>query len=118
MSNVKEKEIHDVKYYLFSVGWSNEDKAFIARVAEFPSLAAHGETQEEALAELRIVLREVLEDMAATRETIPEPFSLKKYSGKLNLRMSESLHRQLAIEASWQGVSLNQMINNKLSSSS
>lgn len=50
----------------FSVAWSPEDEAFVARVEEFPSLAAHGSTEEEALAELKGVVRSVLEDLDAS----------------------------------------------------
>lgn len=51
--------------YLYSVAWSEEDEAFVARVAEFPSLAAHGDTQEEALGEIKKVVKFVLSDLKA-----------------------------------------------------
>ena len=59
--------------YSYTVAWSDEDDAFIARITEFPSLAAHGKSQENALRELRGVVEFVLEDLAATREPIPGP---------------------------------------------
>ena len=62
----------------------------------------------------RTVVRLVLDDLAAGRETIPEPLGRRQYSGKLNLRMSKELHRRLAVESSSQGVSLNNWINAKL----
>ena len=31
------------EHYLYTVGWSEDDEAYVARVAEFPSLAAHGD---------------------------------------------------------------------------
>ena len=102
---------------MISVLWSQEDQCYLARAAEFESLMAHGETQEEALAEIKTLLKAVLKDLEENNETIPEPFSTRNYSGKLNLRMPESLHRQLSIEASQQGVSLNQLINLKLAAS-
>ena len=100
--------------YLYSVGWSEEDQAFIGRVAEFSLLAAHGPTLEKALREIKLVVQVVLDDLAASGEEIPEPFSKRSYSGKLNLRMPEVLHRRLVLEAAQQGVSLNQWINQKL----
>jgi len=100
--------------YLYSVGWSDEDNAFIARIAEFPSLAAHGETQEKALSEVKSVLKFVLADLKTNKEAIPEPFGRKSYSGRLVLRMPKDLHRQLAVEADQQGVSLNYLLNRKL----
>ncbi len=100
--------------YLYSVVWSADDKAFIGRVLEFPSLAAHGNTQEKALREIRSVVRYALEDLADSRELAPEPLSKRRFSGTLNLRMPKHLHRQLAIEAAQEGVSLNHWINTKL----
>jgi predicted HicB family RNase H-like nuclease len=106
--------IYAVDHYLYSVGWSEEDEAYIARVAEFPSLAAHSETQDAALLEIKKVVRAVLKDLAASKEPIPEPYGKRSFSGRLNLRMPEYLHRQLVIEAAQQGISLNQLINLKL----
>ncbi|MBS1987330.1 type II toxin-antitoxin system HicB family antitoxin [Candidatus Dependentiae bacterium] len=39
----------------------------------------------------------------------------KMFSGTLNLRMSPDLHAHLAIEAAQKGMSLNELINDKLS---
>lgn len=106
-----------VEEYLYSVGWSDEDKAFVARVAEFPSLATHGNTQNEALSEIKSVVKFVIADLKKSKEAIPEPFGKRSYSGRLVLRMPEYLHRQLAVEATHQGVSLNQLLNLKLETS-
>src|SRR5690606_724480 len=102
---MKQQSLFNVEHYLFSVSWSEADQAYLAQVAEFPSLMTHGDSQTEALEELKQVLNVVLQDLAAHREPVPEPFGQRHYSGKLNLRMPVSLHRQLAIEAAQQGVS-------------
>ena len=100
--------------YSYSVSWSEADKLFIGRVIEFPSLAAHGSTQEKALHEIRTVVEYVLEDLHASREPIPSPLGKREYSGKLNVRMTKDLHRRLALESELQGVSLNTLITTKL----
>lgn len=100
--------------YSFNVTWSDEDKVFIGRVIEFPSLAAHGNTQEKALKEIRGVVKFVLEDMAGAGEKIPQPLSKREFSGKLNVRMPKDLHRRLTVESECEGVSLNTWINRKL----
>jgi predicted HicB family RNase H-like nuclease len=41
----------------------------------------------------------------------------KTFSGTLNLRMSPDLHAHLALEAAKKGISLNELINEKLSRS-
>ncbi len=101
--------------YSYVVAWSDEDNAFVARVTEFPSLAAHGSSQEKALREVRSVVAFVLEDLAAEGEETPVPLGKRMYSGRLNLRMSKQLHRRLAAESAAEGVSLNSLINLKLS---
>ena len=108
---------YDAQEYLYSVVWSEDDQAFIGRVLEFPSLAAHGDTQEDALREIRSAVGYALEDLDDCGEAAPEPLSKRSFSGTLNLRMSKHLHRQLAEEAAQEGISLNQWINAKLAAS-
>jgi predicted HicB family RNase H-like nuclease len=107
-----------VDKYSYSVTWSPDDEVFVAWVAEFPSLAAHGDTHDEALAEIKAVVAAVVDDLQANGEHVPEPFSLRSFSGKLVLRMPKSLHRDLVFEAEREGVSLNQLITSKLSRAS
>ncbi len=101
--------------YSYVVSWSEEDKVFVGKVLEFPSLAAHGESQESAMREVRTVVEHVLGDLAESGEPIPAPFGQRRYSGKLNIRIPEELHRQLAIDSERHGISLNMLINLKLS---
>lgn len=110
----KSKQTTKSKRYLYSVGWSELDRVFVARVAEFSSLSAHGDSQEAALREIKFVVEAVIEDLQQAGEPIPEPIGTRAYSGKLNERMPKALHRQLAGEAALQGVSLNDWINHKL----
>jgi predicted RNase H-like HicB family nuclease len=117
VKKTKKESSPKLEQYLYSVGWSEADEAFVARVAEFPSLAAHGETQEEALREIKDVVGFVLKDLTESNEPIPEPFGKRSFSGRLVLRMPEYMHRQLALEAMQQGISLNQLLNLKLEAS-
>ncbi len=119
MSNLSIKEKtkeYRPENYSFTVAWSDEDEAFVSRVVEFPSLAADGNTQENALREIRGLVGHVIEDLIADGEPIPEPLGKRRYSGKLNVRMPSELHRRLALESEYQGVSLNALINLKLAS--
>lgn len=104
-----------VEHYHFSVCWSEEDEAYLARVAEFRSLSAHGDSMEEALQELQSLMRFVIDDLKASGEYIPEPLSQRDYSGRFNVRTPKDLHRKLSMKAAQEQVSLNQYIVNKLS---
>ena len=46
---------------------------------------------------------------------IPEPQPEQTYSGKFSLRLPKSLHRDLALIAKQEGISLNQYVNSVLS---
>ncbi len=74
---VKKENAPKVEQYLYSVGWSEEDAAFVARVAEFSSLAAHGDTLENALREIKNGVGFVLQDLEENNEPIPEPFGTR-----------------------------------------
>lgn len=104
----------DVSHYTYRVTWSAEDGEFLATCAEFPSLSWLASSQIEALQGLEGMLREVIADMEEQGEQVPEPFAERSYSGKFNLRVGESLHRELAIHAAEDGMSLNQYVLRKL----
>jgi predicted HicB family RNase H-like nuclease len=96
--------------YTYRVEWSEEDRTHIAHCIEFPSIMAHGATPGKALAEIETAVAAAVEWMHAGGESVPEPLGLKKYRGNLTLRIPSDTHRQLAIRAAEEGVSLNQYI--------
>ncbi|WP_114906478.1 MULTISPECIES: type II toxin-antitoxin system HicB family antitoxin [Ornithinimicrobium] len=108
----------DITHYGYRVTWSAEDQEFLATCLELPSLSWLASTQEEALAGLRDLVREVVDDLTATGEPVPEPFATRNYSGKFNLRVGEHLHRQLAVNAAQEHLSLNQYLVRRLSDAS
>ncbi|MCL2845764.1 MAG: type II toxin-antitoxin system HicB family antitoxin [Chitinivibrionia bacterium] len=68
----------DVKKYSYLIVWSQEDNAYIACCAEFPSLSAHGETKEKALAEIENVVGASIEWLEEENDVIPLPLWQKK----------------------------------------
>ena len=106
--------IPDVTHYTYRVTWSPEDQEFVATCLELPCLSWLAPTQDEALHGLRDLVNTVVEDMHRNGEPIPDPLSSRNYSGKFNLRVGERLHRQLAIKAAEEHLSLNQYVIRKL----
>lgn len=102
--------------YTYQVFWSEEDQEYVATVLEFPSLSWLAAARREAEDGLIDLVEEVLKDMEESGETAPVPFGAQTYSGKFQVRTSHSLHRKLVIEAARDGVSLNALVNSKLSS--
>jgi predicted HicB family RNase H-like nuclease len=104
----------DVSHYTYRVAWSVEDGEFVATVAEFPSLSWLAPSQVEALQGLEAVLADVVADMQEQGEDVPEPISERRYSGKFNLRLGEKLHREVALRAAEENLSINQWVVRKL----
>lgn len=113
----KASEQDSAMLYCYTIGWSETDQAYIARVAEFPSLAAHGRTQVIALRQIRLVVAAVLEELHRSGEPIPEPYGKRSFSGQFRIRIPPDRHRELVIEAATQHVSLNTLVNLKLEAS-
>lgn len=102
------------KHYTYRVTWSEEDGEHLALCAEFPSLSYLAANPTVALKNMVKLVGEVVEDMAANGEPIPMPLADKQYSGKFMVRVPPEQHRNLAIQAAEQGISLNRYISSKL----
>ncbi len=100
--------------YTYRVTWSEEDNEYVGLCAEFPSLSWLASTPEAALRGIRKVVGEVVADIEAKGELVPEPIATKQYSGKFLVRVPPELHRRLALEAAEAGVSLNRIASEKL----
>jgi len=95
--------------YPVEVHWSNEDRLFIAAVYDLPGCLADGATEAEAIAAAHLVAEDWLAVAKKERREIPEPSSTAAASGKFNLRIPSSLHRELQNRARREHVSLNQL---------
>jgi len=100
--------------YPFEIFYSDEDEGYIAIVPDLPGCSAFGETEEDALREVRNAVKSYLCALKAERRPIPAPSSIPSASGKITLRMPKSLHARLALESKTEGVSLNQYMLYKL----
>ncbi|WP_392532410.1 type II toxin-antitoxin system HicB family antitoxin [Nostoc sp. C117] len=58
--------------YEISLYWSRENEAFIAEVPELPGCAADGETYQEALHNVELVMEEWIETAKDLGRSIPE----------------------------------------------
>ncbi|PIT79579.1 toxin-antitoxin system HicB family antitoxin [Limnohabitans sp. JirII-29] len=104
----------NINHYTYRVTWSPDDNEHIGLCAEFPSLSWLAPSPEKALAGIRKVVSNVVADMQANKELIPEALSEKNYSGRFIVRVPSVVHRSLATEAAEQGVSLNRLVSAKL----
>lgn len=66
-----------LKYYSYSVNYSLEDDAYIAECIEL-GIMAHGETQENAITEIKEATRVHLLMLEEDGEEVPQPITLEK----------------------------------------
>ena len=59
--------------YEVIIYWSQEDAAFIAEVPELSGCAADGQTYQEALANVQVIIQEWIETAKELGRPIPKP---------------------------------------------
>jgi predicted HicB family RNase H-like nuclease len=101
--------------YAYRVIWSEEDAQCVGLCAEFPSLSWLAPTPEKALRGIRKMVADAVKDMKANGESLPKPLCSRRYSGKFMVRVPPEVHRQLALKAADENVSLNRLVSAKLS---
>jgi antitoxin HicB len=92
----------------------NEDGTWFARIVEFAGCMTEGDTQTEALANLEDAMMAWVEVKIEDGDSIPEPITVDDYSGKFMVRVAKSLHRDIALRADREGVSLNAFVSAQL----
>jgi len=103
-----------VDRYTYRISWSEDDKEFVGLCIEFPSLSWLAKSPEEALRGIRNIINETVIDMQNDGEVPPAPLSGRTYSGKFIVRIPPVTHRELALKAAEDGISLNRLISVKL----
>ncbi len=100
--------------YAIVVAFSEEDKGYIATVPELPGCSAFGDTEEEAIKEVKVAVSLWLFAARKAKRKIPEPIVEKMFNGRFPLRIPEDVRRRLELEAKRRGVSLNDLILQKI----
>jgi predicted RNase H-like HicB family nuclease len=89
----------------------DDDRPWRATVEELPGLEVRGTTPPDAAARVPAAMAEWIANAQAEGREVPEPRDVRAYSGKLLLRMPQSLHAEVALAAERDQVSLNAYIN-------
>ncbi|MHB1167254.1 MAG: type II toxin-antitoxin system HicB family antitoxin [Carboxydocellales bacterium] len=106
--------------YLAIIRPINEEDGggFLAEIPALKGCFSDGETQEEALLNLKDAKLAWLRTALKRGQKIPLPDAEEKseeYSGKFTLRLSKAMHKELALAAQKENLSLNQYIISLLS---
>ena len=83
-------------------------------MVELPNVSAFANTPESALDELYVAWEGMEECYHDDGEDIPIAPSRKEYSGQFNVRIDRRIHRNLVLEATKAGISLNALVAQKL----
>lgn len=59
--------------YEIIIYWSEDDKAFIAEVPELPGCAADGDTYQEAITNVEVIIQEWIKTAKELGRPIPKP---------------------------------------------
>ena len=100
--------------YTYRLEWSEDDGQYVGLCTEFPSLSWLASTHLAAINGIRAVVAESVDDLRKNKEPIPEPIAVKHYSGKFQVRVPPEVHRRLALEAAEANISINRLVNAKL----
>jgi len=102
----------DLSKYPFEIHALSEDEGggYLINFTDFNKCFSDGETVEEAVKNGLDALAETIYALEAEGFPVPEPGSGGAYSGKLPLRISKTLHAQLARQSRVEGVSMNSLV--------
>ncbi len=93
------------KGYEAIIEYDEEDRLFVGRVINTKDIIVFdGISVDELEQSFQSVIDEYLVDCQVLNKTPDKPFS-----GRFNLRVSSDLHRKVALKASKQGLSLNNL---------
>jgi predicted HicB family RNase H-like nuclease len=93
--------------YLKIVEWSDEDGCYVGACPGLMLGGVHGDDEAKVYAELCRVVEELIAIHAQDGAPLPPATAGRDYSGKFVVRVGKDLHRDLAIHALREGVSLN-----------
>jgi predicted RNase H-like HicB family nuclease len=102
--------------YRILVVYDSEKEKFVASVPELQNLKVMAETRAEALAKAEEEVETAFRKAAEEGTELPPPVDGTEYSGQLSLNVSPSLQRNLIFAAAQEGIELDQLASELLSS--
>lgn len=92
----------------------HEDDQWVATIDALPGCTARGATPDEAVERANEAMAAWIASAKQEGKSVPEPKNAQSHSGRLLLRMPQTLHAELARIAERESVSLNQFITDVL----
>jgi len=102
--------------YRILVVYDSEKEKFVASVPELDNLKTMGDTRAEALAKAEEEVEKAFRKAAEKNTPLPPPVDGAEYSGEISVVVSPTLHKNLVFMSNQEGVDLNQLASELLSS--
>ena len=93
--------------YLKIVEWSEKDQCYIGTCPGLMLGGVHGKDEAKVYVELCKAVDEWIKIYKKDKASLPAATASKDFSGKFMLRLGKELHKNLAIEALRENMSLN-----------
>ena len=81
------------------VEWSEEDQCYIGRVPGLTLGGIHGKNETKVYEKLTALVNEWVSVHEDNNILLPPKTAGKKYSGRFNIRVGETLHQRLTVES-------------------
>lgn len=106
----------NLQYYLnlpwsYRFEWSDEDKCYIASIAELKGCMSQGDTIIEATSMIQDALKSYITCAIQYGDEIPEPLKPIDFKGKIPYRTTPDKHYRIAKRAKAMGISINALID-------
>ena len=102
--------------YRVLIQWDEKKQEFIAIAPELGNCMARAKTQREAIELINTNIEQYLDKLDKQNMPVPIPFAERQFSGKILVRIDPNLHRDIAMQAAMEGISMSQYIEGKLKS--
>lgn len=100
--------------YVKIVEWSDQDACFVGTCPGLMFGGVHGNDEAKVYAELCLAVEEIIELIEREGHRLPSASAMKKFNGKVLLRLDPAVHQRLALQAKASGESLNAFVTRKL----
>jgi predicted RNase H-like HicB family nuclease len=101
--------------YRVHLTWDPDRKVFLARCPELEHCTAEGASRAEAIGRIEEEIDAQLANMLSHGGTPPRSVDEEEFSGEISVKLSKTLHRDLAFQSRSEGVELDQLTGELLS---
>ena len=89
--------------------YPSSEGGYVAEIPELAGCLTQGDDMQDALEMIEDAKKAWIDIAIHDNREIPEPETEEKYSGKFLVRVPKSLHKELAMRAKKEAVSINQL---------